>query len=370
MIVVHYSEIALKGKNRPLFEKKLVENIKKAIGSDKVRRVTGRIFVYKDDNDTINSLKKVFGIAWFGKAYKLDRDEGLLKNFLRENLKGIKTVKFNVKRHDKNYPKTSWELNLELLKFLKRELGILFSKNPEKIIEIEILEDSFLVVFEKIKGPGGLPVGISGKVLVLLSGGIDSAVASYMIMKRGCLPYYVHFHSFPNNKDVYNTKILELVKKLVEYSYNTKLFLVPTYYFQAEALKANRKLEMILFRRFMFKVSSEIAKREGIKALVTGDNIGQVASQTIENLYVVDKATDLLVLRPLLTYNKEEIIDIAKNIGTYDISIKEYKDCCSIIARHPSTRASLEEVLKEEEKISMEKIVEKTLNEIDVVEFP
>ncbi len=369
MIVVHYSEIALKGKNRPIFEKKLVENIKKAIGSDNVKRITGRILIYEDDERIINSLKKVFGIAWFGKAYKLERDENVLKKFLEEKLKNVKTIRINVKRHDKNYPKTSWDLNLELLKFLKNR-GIYFSKNPDKSIEIEILEDCFLVIFEKIKGPGGLPVGISGKVLVLLSGGIDSAVASYMMMKRGCLPYHIHFHSFPNNKDVYKTKIFELIKKLLDYCYNTKLFLVPTYYFQAESLKANKRLEMILFRRFMFKVSTEVAKNENIKALVTGDNIGQVASQTLENLFVLDKATDLIVLRPLICLNKEEIIDIAKNIGTYEISIKEYKDCCAIIARHPATRASLEDVIKEEEKINMDKIVEKTLNEIDIVEFP
>ncbi len=369
MIVVHYSEIALKGKNRPAFEKKLVENIKKAIGSDNVKRLTGRILILEENEKILNKLKNVFGIAWYGKTYRIEKDIDKLKNFLVENLKGIKKIKLNVKRHDKSFPITSWDLNLEILKYLRKH-DIHFSKKPEKTVEIEILEDCFLVTFDKNRGPGGLPVGISGKVLVLLSGGIDSAVASYLVMKRGCLPYYIHFHAFPRNEDVFNTKIFDLVKKLNEYSFRTKLYLVPTYHFQIKTLEIKSKFELVLFRRFMMKVASEVARREGILALVTGDNLGQVASQTLENLLVIDDATDLLVLRPLISYNKEEIVEMAKEIGTYEISIRQYKDCCSLLAKHPCTKAKLEDVRKEEEKIEMKNIVKETLNEILCVELP
>ncbi|HSE83011.1 MAG TPA: tRNA uracil 4-sulfurtransferase ThiI [Thermodesulfobacteriota bacterium] len=372
LTLVHYGEFILKGNNRRLFENKLVNNIKRASGG-KVERLEGRLVVKNGDLD---SLKNVFGISWFAPAYrtekKLESIEELVMEKTEEKLKDYPilnpTFGIFVQRADKRFPHTSPEIGERIGAEVVKKYNLKAKlKEPEFPIYIEVARDVF-VYFEKIKGLGGLPVGINNRVLCLLSGGIDSPVASYLMMKRGCNVDFVHFHSFPENQIALRGKIKELVSTLNKYQLESRIFLVPYYPFQLSLLEGidfNYGYEMILFRRFMVKIAEKIAKEQGYKALVTGDSLGQVASQTLENIRVLKEATSLPILQPLISFDKEEIIHLARRIGTYDISIRPYQDCCSIIAPHPKTKAIPERVIKIEERINMERIVRKTLELVD-----
>ncbi|HEX3036043.1 MAG TPA: tRNA uracil 4-sulfurtransferase ThiI [Thermodesulfobacteriota bacterium] len=372
LALVHYGEFVLKGRNRRLFENKLISNIKRASGG-KVERLEGRLVVKNGDLD---SLKNVFGISWFAPAYRTEKnlkaieklviektEEKLKDNFLLNPTFGI-----FVQRADKRFPHTSPEIGERIGAEVSKKYNLKVQlKEPGFPIYIEVAKDAF-VHFEKIKGLGGLPVGINNKVLCLLSGGIDSPVASYLMMKRGCNVDFIHFHAFPENQIALRGKINELISTLNKYQLESRIFLVPNYLFQLSLLKGidfSCGYEMILFRRFMVKVAEKIAKKQGYKALVTGDSLGQVASQTLENIRVLKEATSLPILQPLISFDKEEIVHLARRIGTYGISIKPYKDCCSIIAPHPKTKAVTERVMKIEERINMEITISKTLELID-----
>jgi thiamine biosynthesis protein ThiI len=380
-VVTHYSEIALKGKNRPFFEKKLVENIRKALKDEsigEIRRTWGRIIVdlnAKSDVAKINSsLAKVFGIEWFAPAYVTSQEVDSISRTVLEKSKNLikedTTIKVFVKRSDKEFPLTSMELSREIGARLVKEYGLKASmRNPTLKVFVEIADGKSYVFFQKIRGLGGLPVGVTGKVLCLLSGGIDSAVAAWLVMKRGCSADFLHFHPFRKNEEAINSKISELIRVLTQYSFKSRAHFIPATPFQFFTLNVPPRYDLVVFRRFMLRVAERIAKREGLKAIVTGDSLGQVASQTLENLSAIEDSTSLPIFRPLLTYDKKEIIDIARKIGTYAISIKPYKDCCSMIARHPATRAKAETVKKFEEKIAMEKLIEESLNLAETVEF-
>ncbi len=372
LILVHYGEFILKGKNRRMFENKLVSNIKRASGG-KVERPEGRLVVKNGDLD---SLKNVFGISWLAPAYRTEKNlesiEKLVMEKTEEKLKDYPTLKptfgIFVQRSDKRFPHTSPEIGERIGAEVVKKYNLKAKlKEPEFPIYIEVARDAF-VYFEKIKGLGGLPVGVNDRVLCLLSGGIDSPVASYLMMKRGCNVDFVHFHAFPENRIALRGKIKQLISTLNKYQLESRIFLVPYYPFQLSLLKGidfNYGYEMILFRRFMVKIAEKIAKDEGYKALVTGDSLGQVASQTLENIRVLKEATSLPILQPLISFDKEEIIHLARRIGTYDTSIMPYKDCCSIIAPHPKTKAKPERVIKIEERINMERIIRKTLELVD-----
>jgi len=370
-ILVHYGELALKGKNRRLFENKLIENIKRATGG-KVRRFEGRLLVEDGDSDSLNN---VFGISWFARSYRVKKDIRSIKELILEKLsemiKGRPTFGIFVKRVDKKFPYTSMEvakdIGEEIIKKYKLEVRL---RNPELPIYIEIADEVF-VHFEKVEGSGGLPVGVSGRVLGLLSGGIDSPVASYLIMKRGCNVDFIHFHVFSNNQAVAKTKIADLVLAINKYQFESRVFLAPYKLFQV-ALMKNRVgpgYELILFRRFMARVAERVAREWGLQALVTGDSLGQVASQTIENLNLTGNAVSLPVLQPLISFDKEEIVRLARQIGTYDVSIRPYKDCCSIIAPHPKIKTRLSHVEAYEQRMNIDRVINETLELIDVCEW-
>ncbi|MGQ9691011.1 MAG: tRNA uracil 4-sulfurtransferase ThiI, partial [Thermoproteota archaeon] len=267
-----------------------------------------------------------------------------------------------VKRADKNFPVTSLELSRMLGEILVKKIGIKVSlKNPSKKIYAEILNREAYVFTERFRGPGGLPVGSSGTVLSLLSGGIDSPVASYLIIKRGCKVLYLHFHPFQDNTEAENSKVLEIVRKLVPYSGETAVIFVPSYEFQMATVNIPAKYDLVLFRRFMLKVAEKVAEAEKAKGIVTGESLAQVASQTLENIMAISSGLKMPIFRPLIAYDKEEIVNLAKEIGTYELSIKPYKDCCSIIARHPETKVRLEVVEELESRMNMESVVESTL---------
>lgn len=377
-ILIHYGELGLKGLNRPLFEKKLVENIDKALSGleyGKIRKAQGRIILELNEKSTekrfAESLKKVFGIAWFAFCFRreaaLENIKGLVEN--KFPLEAGTRAKVSAKRADKTLPFTSMDLNRELGAYLVSRFGTKISlTEPQKEIFVELSEGKAYIFDKKFKGLYGLPVGVSGKVLHLLSGGIDSPVASWLLMKRGCGVDFLHFHAFRKFDEIKNAKILDLAKILAQYCFKARVFFVPYYPFEAEAVDAQARYRLILFRRFMIRVAEEIAKKHGIAALGTGENLAQVSSQTLENMVAINSATSLPILRPLLTYEKNEIVELAKKIGTFEISTKPYKDCCSLfIAKHPTTRAKLEIVKSIERRLNLKEAIEESVEKTETI---
>ena len=367
---IHMGEIALKGKNRKVFERRLIENIKSATGCSRIKSVMGRLLLYSGKTRRIEEgLSRTFGIEWFSESLLLGNKIEEITEAIRKNAKKKKRIKLDTKRADKTYPLTSMEINKKIGIELEKSGFEVDLKNPEERIYVEILKDFALVSFGKTRGLGGLPVGSSGKVLSLLSGGIDSPVASWLMMKRGCTVDYIHLHAFPTNEKAKKSKIMKLVKKLKEFSPpKIRLFLVPYGKFYEKSFEMKSRTELVVFRRFILRLVNRIAEKEGYLGCVTGDSVGQVASQTLENLNVVNRIADYPVYRPLVGHDKQEIIDLAKKIGTYETSIEKYRDCCSLVAeKHPATRAKLEIV--ERDEAGIEKLVEETLKEIEIVEF-
>lgn len=379
--LIHHAEIGLKKGNFAFFEKKLIENIKKSAHKSDVKikeiiRHEKRIFADFDSTEKKISafLCKVFGIKYFSFVCEIDRDMKKLEKEIEKKLKKFKKNKiqkiaFQTKRSDKNFGLTSPEINKKLGE-ISHKLGLKVDyKNFEEKIFIEITLKKIYVYVKRINGLGGLPVGTSGRVLALFSGGIDSPVASWLMMKRGCKVDFLHFHVFRNNKQSFNSKINDLVKKLNTFQEGSRLYLVPysTYSVFTQG-EIQEKYDLILFKHFMLKFAEKLAKENHYDAIVLGDNLGQVASQTIENIKASSLNLNAVLFRPLLTYDKQEIIDLAKKIDTYEISIKKYKDCCSIISRKPSTKTKLKSFENVLEKIDINMIVEKSLKELESFE--
>lgn len=369
--LIHYGELSLKGRNRSLFEIKLKENIERAAGGT-VKRFRGR-FVLKGGD--CSSLSKVFGIAWYAEAFRVNKDlESIIELILKQISQRIgdkKSFGVFVKRSDKDFPLTSMQLAEKIGSAISERYGLKVDLgSPDLSVYTEIAEEVY-VYFNKIDGLRGFPVGVSGKVLSLLSGGIDSPVSSYLMMKRGCKTDFIHFHVFTENERVMRSKMNGLFRALDDFQHGSRIYLVPYYLFESAMLKLPdlKGYELILFRRYMVRVAEKIALRAGYQALVTGDSLGQVASQTLENIAHLKQAVSLPVFQPLLTYDKQEIVDLANNIGTYDISIEAYKDCCSIVSSNPKTkaRARLIEVLERELNIGT--LVDNTLELITVNEM-
>ena len=379
-VLIHYGELGLKGLNRPSFERKLVENIVKALdGLDfgKIRKIHGRILLELSEKSDVGkveeALKKVFGISWFAFCFETEAQLDHIKQIINENFKieaGTK-LKVSTKRADKTLPFTSMDVNRELGAYLVKNFDAEIAlKEPQKEIFVELAEGKAYVFDRKIRGLYGLPVGVSGKVLHLLSGGIDSPVAAWLLMKRGCQVDFLHFDAFQNFDEKRCEKILKLAKVLAQYNPNPTAFFVPFYPFEAEAVEAPAKYRLVLFRRFMVRVAEEIAKKHDIKALGSGENLAQVSSQTLENMAVISRATNLPIFRPLLTYEKNETVNLAKQIGTFEISITPYKDCCSIfLTKHPATKAKLEIVEALERKMNLKEAIKECLEKTETIEI-
>ena len=377
-IVIHYSEIGTKGKNRDFFEKKLMENIKKALKGEinKVYRRYGRIICdLKDKADKVKEiLEKLPGISYFSFAVKTKLD---LKNIKEESLRVLKgedaaSFKIETKRSNKEFPLKSPEVSREVGKHLeaKTEKEVDY-KNPEFVLHLEIGEKEAFVYGSKYQGVGGLPVSTAGKVISSLSGGIDSPVASFLMMKRGCKVVFVHIHNRTQAVGVL-TKLEELVGQLTKMQLSSKLYVVPFEKIQKEIImNVPSKLRMIIYRRFMMKIINKIAYIEKAKGIVTGDSVGQVASQTLDNIKCIYDAANLPIFAPLIGTNKEEIVSLAKKIGTYELSIQPYPDCCSfLIAKHPETRGKLEEIKIIEKFIkNQEKLISKSIENAEIKKF-
>lgn len=374
-IVIHYSEISLKRGRRPLYERVLRANLERALGK-RVKRLVGRMVLHLEEGDDYRKLcdraGRVFGVAWLAPAIHLtgsiDELEKTITSALREE--NVRSFKIIVKRSVKTFPLTSIELAERLGRSISGALGIKVDlKNPEKKVRVEVTEDGFYVVFEKIAGVGGLPVGTSGRVLSLLSGGTDSAVAAWMMMKRGCKVDLLHIHPFLSHEEVLGSKIEKIARLLSEYGLGLKLYLASFRPFFLKSFELPPRMILVAFRAYILRVADRMARSRGYLGIATGDSIGQVASQTLENLYAVSGFSQTPVYRPLIGMDKQEIIEMAKKIGTYTYSIEEYRDCCTIIARHPETRADPADLRDLWEKFELESAVDQTLEDVAEYEF-
>ncbi|MCW1296473.1 MAG: tRNA 4-thiouridine(8) synthase ThiI [Candidatus Parvarchaeota archaeon] len=377
-ILVRYGEIFLKSEPvMQLFERRLIENIKSRIiktGIDfSIYQKRGRIFIKtKKIAKVCKILKKVFGIVSFSPCLHLETSEKReILEFFKQNYNKIvgKDEKFavEVKRVGKhNY--SSQELAREIGSVIKRKVDL---ANPDKRIFVEVRENDTYIYFKKIKGLGGLPVGVSGKVISLISGGIDSPIASLLAMKRGCNVIFVHFHSFPlvSKKSIEKTK--KLLQVLREYQDKIKLYLIPFANIQL-TIKAMipTKYRIIFYRRFMLRICEEIARKEGAKALITGESLAQVSSQTLDNIAVIEEVTQIPILRPLIGMDKLEIIKIAKKIGTYEISVQPQEDCCTLFTpKHPTAQARIEIVKELERRIKIKKLMKDAIDKAEIQEI-
>ncbi|OGB98926.1 MAG: tRNA 4-thiouridine(8) synthase ThiI [candidate division NC10 bacterium RIFCSPLOWO2_12_FULL_66_18] len=383
-VMIHYNEIGLKGKNQPLFLRRLEANLLRATDGAGVRRVeqrSGRMVLRlsrEADWEAIRGrLRTVFGVANFSLAERVEPDMAALKAAMGKALEGrtFRSFKVAARRAFKQFPLTSEDINRELGAFVQGQTHAAVNLDqPEFTIHVEVLPRDLYFSCGREAGPGGLPVGVSGRVVSLLSGGIDSPVASHRLMKRGCQVVFVHFHSFPFLDSTSRTKAVELVQLLTRFQYWSHLYLVPFGEIQREVVVgAPAPLRVVLYRRLMGRIAEQIARREQAKALVTGESLGQVASQTLENLAVIEEAVGMPVLRPLIGSDKEEIVQQARALGTYDISIIPDQDCCRLfVPRHPATFSSLDEVRAVESQLPIEKLVQMGLDqmEIQAFEFP
>lgn len=368
-VLVHYDEIALKGKNRAFFEKKFSSNLKKLLGGE-VLRIYGRILVQSDlrEKEIKERLRLQPGVANFSFCYKVPSRIGEMKEAALELARESKrkTFRIDAKKSIK-FKKTNREINElvgeEVRTKTKKKVDL---SKPGLTIYIELTERGTLIYKDKFKGIGGLPIGSSGKVISLISGGIDSPTAAYLAMKRGCDVVLVHFYNETLSKP---DKINELLEKLKVINPELKLYTIPFAEIQRKIIaKVNSKYRMVIYRRIMNQIAEKIAEKEKAKGIVTGDSLGQVASQTLENMTAIDESTKLPTLRPLLTYNKNDIIELAQKIGTYNISIKPYQDCCSfLVAKHPVTKAKIENVKEIEKNLNKSKLIRKGINNSSVI---
>jgi thiamine biosynthesis protein ThiI len=383
-IIVHYQEIALKGRNRPWFIARLVRNLREATADldvAKVRALQGRIEVVlgegADWGQVRDRLSKVFGAANFARAGRAPLDIDAIAAEILRDLGPENPASFRVsaRRADKRFPMTSPQVEREVGGRIKEARGWHVDLgDPELTIHVEMLTSDAFYYFGKEPGPGGLPVGVSGRVACLLSGGIDSPVAAWRLMRRGCRVLFVHFHSYPILSRASQEKARELVRLLTQYQFRSRLFLVPFGEIQQQVVvSVAPPLRVVIYRRLMMRIAQAIARAHRAGALVTGEVVGQVASQTLENLAAINEVVTLPVLRPLIGTDKEEITAESQRLGTYPISIIPDQDCCTLFTpKHPATKARPADVLKAEAALPIDEIVERAVAAaaVEYFQFP
>ncbi len=383
-VVVHYKELALKGRNRPWFVHALIRNIRTLLADLDVVHVAvihGRIQLRFQSGEhwaeARTRLGRLPGIANFAQAEHVAADVDVMAATVLEGLRGQPPRSFRIKarRADKRFTVPSPEVERIIGARVHTELGWPVDlSHPQSVIRIEILTGEAFIIFDRERGAGGLPVGTGGKALCLLSGGIDSPVAAWRIIRRGVKVQLVHFHSYPILDQASQEKVRELAQILTRHQLKTRLYLVPFGAVQQQVMvTVPAELRVVIYRRLMLRIAQRIAERVHADALITGDVIGQVASQTIENMRAIDDATPMLVLRPLISSDKEEITEEAIRLGTYPTSILPDQDCCTLFtSRNPATRAGLEEVRAAESLLDVETLVTEALRLTSVEErlFP
>ena len=383
-ILIRYHEVALKKGNRPYFVELLKKNLTSSVrglGLKEVRKLQARLLLLLSNNVDKEEVRRrvaaVFGVANFSFVERTPVDLKILKSRILESLNGRHFNSFRVetKRGDKTFPFTSTEINREVGAAVKEISGARVDlKNAEFVVFIEILSHDAFFGFDKISGPGGLPVGVSGRVVSLISGGIDSPVASYRMMQRGCKLAFVHFHSSPYLDKSSQEKVHELVKILTHHQFSSRLYLIPFGEIQRQIVAAvMRPLRVVLYRRMMIRIADFIASRQRATALVTGESLGQVASQTLQNIAVIEKASTLPILRPLIGMDKQEIVDQARKIGTFEVSVIPDQDCCQLfVPPHPATKAELTEVEEAESQLDLPALTREAAENAEVrdLKFP
>jgi thiamine biosynthesis protein ThiI len=380
----HYSEIGLKKGNRTYFERILEQNMRRSLqvflpeAAFKIQKTNKRFIVeFKDEANperVEQALSYVFGIVNYARVRVVPPEIEAIARAAVELVtqKEGQTFAIVTRRADKHFPMNSQEVNREVGAQVVAATGKGVNlSQPDITCHIEIMPRKVLVYVDKRPGPGGLPVSSSGKVLVLLSGGFDSAVASYFALKRGAKCTFIHFHSYPYTTRASQDKVIELARQLNYYQFQSKLYMVPFAETQEDIVfNTPERYRVILYRRFMMRIAERLANREGLKAIVTGESLGQVASQTLENLGAIEQVTTLPVLRPLIGLDKNEIIAVARRIGTYDISVKPHDDACTrFMPKHPETRAKLDRVLEAEKALDVEAMIEKAMEKTEVIEI-
>ncbi|HVB37551.1 MAG TPA: tRNA uracil 4-sulfurtransferase ThiI [Vicinamibacterales bacterium] len=380
-IIVHYKEIALKGRNRPWFINRLVRSIRAATADlhvEQVRALMGRIEIVLGPDAPWDAVRermgRVFGVANFSYAGRAPLDLDAIAAAILRDLEGRDAASFRVsaRRADKRFPLTSPQIEREVGGRIKTARGWHVDlEHPELTIHVEMLTDEAFYFFGKEPGAGGMPVGVSGRVACLLSGGIDSPVAAFRMMRRGCSVQLVHFHSYPILSRASIEKTRELAELLTRYQQRTKLQLVAFGEIQRQVvLSAPPALRVVLYRRLMLRIAEELARRGRARALVTGEVIGQVASQTLENLSAIAAVTTMPIFRPLVGMDKDEISAEAERIGTYPISIIPDQDCCQLFTpRHPATRARLRDVEYAEQDLPIVDMVRAAVASVETVDY-
>ena len=397
VFLVKYGELSLKGKNKKIFEDRVISNIKNALQEYKfkISKPYNRFFLeFRDDelqkekiseDDYLKVLdvlrNRIFGISYVSIAEIVESNIEvfkekaleLAKKYYEENKDKllIRTFKAETKRNDKKFPMTSLEVDLEVGGHLGEYFTELDVKlvRPDMTVFIEILSGYTFIYVNRYKALRGLPVGSSGKVGLLLSGGIDSPVAGYLAQKRGCYLNCIYFHSPPHTSEKAKEKVITLATKLAKYQHRIKLFVVNFTETQL-IMRKNTKIEyfVVLGRRVMMRIANKIAEQNNLTALVTGENLGQVASQTLQNLHCVNEIADRPVLRPLITYDKDETVELAQKIDTFETSILPYDDCCTLfLPPKPNTKAQVKYLEYEEEKVNIEEIVNKAVETVEVI---
>ncbi len=380
-VVVHYKELALKGKNRPWFIQALVRNIKTALAGlhvTSVRSVMGRIELELGPgaswDEVRERLRRVFGIANFSHANRGPHDFAALASAIVADIGDLSVPSFRVSvtRADKRLPFTSPQAEREVGGLIKEAKGWAVNlERPALTIHIEMMPDGAFYFLGKEPGAGGMPSGTGGRVACLLSGGIDSPVAAYRMMRRGCAVLLIHFHSYPILSRASQEKVREIAALLARHQLRARLVMVPFGELQQQVvLGVPPELRVVVYRRLMLRIAERLARRGHARALVTGEVIGQVASQTLENMTAIASATSFEILRPLVGMDKDEITAEAQRIGTYPISIIPDQDCCTLFTpKHPATRARLADVERAEEALPIAEMVDAAVAAVAVEDF-
>ena len=381
MILLKQGEIVLKGLNKRSFEQKLLSNIRtrlKLIGDFNVYSVQSAVYVEPktDDEDldaAFEALTKIFGIAKLTRAAACEKNVDaiveLAKDYLAEDFATAKSFKVETKRSDKAFPMTS----IEVSQYVGGQLNEAFPnvpvdvRNPDLTVHVEIRDYAAYVHAQPTPGAGGMPVGSNGRAITMLSGGIDSPVSTYMIAKRGVKLIPVHFFSFPYTSELAKQKVIELAQILTDYCGSMMIEIVPFTKIQEEIRdKCPEEYFTLIMRRFMMEISARIAKHDGCGALITGENLGQVASQTMEAMTVTGAVVDIPIFMPLIGFDKEEIVTIARKIGTMETSILPYEDCCTVFTpKHPKTKPTLGQLLNAERNLDREALITRALENIE-----
>ncbi len=362
-ILIHFGELSLKGKNKSAFERQMAANLRRLLKPRQVIRQHGRMLLDMEEisEEKLDLLALIPGVRNFAPVYvarpDLDSMRDVAKQAVTETYGDVSGRRFRLqaRRSNKRFPLTSPEINLQVGGYLKGELNLEVNlDNPEITVHIEVTQDEVYIYTDKRNGIGGLPVGTSGKGVVLFSGGIDSPVAAYTMMKRGMEVVLVHLYNSTINRDF--SKICDLAKQLSKYQGRIQLIMIDLEEFQRHAIAmVPDRYRMIIYKRQMIRSAAQVAQEVEAHALVTGDSLGQVASQTLENINAIYDASPLPLLSPLIGFDKEEIVKLGRQIGTYEISVEEYCDICSfLIAKHPETRGRKDEVARFEAMLPLE----------------